>query len=628
MHIKRNIVIGCLQIFFMLASSFFIGVVLNYAQTNDFIFTTQIVFGSNLNTYLLTVLILFVIYLGLYGLFNRFFYASAIYYLFFMIYAVADRLKVTYRSEPILPSDLSMLKNVKSLLAMVTPKAIGIVVVALIVIASLSILLELKFGKFMLRFKPWLRMIFIALTAFSIGIFYTASDTNSLTYKTLMAAGYTNLDSNINRSANSNGPMLTFLGNMYVDIMDQPSGYNKQNMLKIVKEYQAEAKKINKKRANNNLSKQTLIFVLSESFSDPTRVPNIKLNQDPMPNIRSIKENNTSGLMMSSGYGGGTANMEYMAMTGLAMNLFSDTLQSPYTQVVNKQDSPINISNSFKTSAAIHLYHGNFYNRNSVYQTFGINTFRNLDTKGKLALKYTNTIPGMEYISDESAYNDTLWQIDQTSGGQFINLVTMQNHMPYENKYSNNEFKSTGSGVTDSSRSQVNNYTKGVSLTDTATKDFLTKLDNIQKPITVVWYGDHLPGIYDNDDMYKYDVAEHQTDYFIYSNKYAREHGQGTTKLTDATAVTDPNGFIPLALEQMDQKVTPYYALLTKVQKELPAMAKNSVESSNSLYVNQDSKEVSEDSLTAKQKKLLHDYQLVQYDLTAGQNFTKNIINK
>ncbi|MFC6177573.1 LTA synthase family protein [Companilactobacillus huachuanensis] len=627
MHKKSNI-IGALQILFMILSAFAVGIILNYAQTNDWIFTTQIVFGTNINTYLLTVLILFVIYLGLYGIFNRFFYASAFYFIFFLIYAVADRLKVNYRSEPILPSDLLLLKNTKSLMSMVTTKLIVAVIAILIVAVVASITLEHFYGKNTLRFRPVTRLIFIALTAFSIGIFYTASDTNSTTYKLLAASGYTNSDSNINRSANSNGPMLTFLGNMYVDIMDKPSGYSKKAMDDIVKEYQREATDINKSRDNSDLSKQTLIFVLSESYSDPTRVPNIKMNQDPMPNIRNIKNNTTSGLMMSSGYGGGTANMEYMTLTGLAMNQFSDTLQSPYTQVVNKQEDPINIANSFKTSAAIHPYHGNFYNRNSVYRSFGIQSFRNIDTTGSLALKYTNTLPGMEYISDESAYNDALWQINQTSGGQFINLVTMQNHMPYMNEYSKNQFENTGSGVLNKTRDQVNNYAKGMSITDTETKDFLSKLDAIEKPITIVWYGDHLPGIYDNDDMYKYNIPEHETDYFIYSNKYARDHNYGTTKLTDSTQVTDPNGFIPLALKQMNQKVTPYYALLTKVQEEIPAMSKNIAESSNSLYVNKDSKEVTTKDMTAKQKKLIHDYELVQYDLTAGKNYSKNTINK
>ena len=303
-------------------------------------------------------------------------------------------------------------------------------------------------------------------------------------------------------------------------------------------------------------------------------------------------------------------------------------MQSPYTQLVNKQDNPINISNSFKTTAAIHPFHGNFYNRNSVYRKFGFQTFRNIDTTGALALKEANVLPDMEYVSDESAYNDTIAQINETDGGQFINLVTMQNHMPYTNKYTDNPYKATGTGVKDSSRVQVNNYAKSISSTDTSTLEFLNKLDAINKPITIVFYGDHLPGIYDGNDIYKYNIVEHETDYFVYSNRYARDHNYGTTKLTDDTEVTDPNGFIPLALKQMDQKVTPYYALLTEVQEKLPAMATNIDETNNDLYVDKNSQEVKSTQLTAKQKKLLHDYKLIQYDLTVGKGYSKATINK
>ena len=45
------------------------------------------------------------------------------------------------------------------------------------------------------------------------------------------------------------------------------------------------------------MTDSTVIYVLSESFSDPSRVPGLKINKDSMPNIRSIKEN-TPRLML------------------------------------------------------------------------------------------------------------------------------------------------------------------------------------------------------------------------------------------------------------------------------------------------------------------------------------------
>lgn len=100
-------------------------------------------------------------------------------------------------------------------------------------------------------------------------------------------------------------------------------------MEELAKKYSSEANQINGTRANN-LTDNTVIMILSESFSDPTRVPGIALAEDPMPNIRALKETTTSGLMLSPGFGGGTANIEYQSLTGLDLALFDDSMQSMY----------------------------------------------------------------------------------------------------------------------------------------------------------------------------------------------------------------------------------------------------------------------------------------------------------
>ncbi|MBY8968637.1 hypothetical protein KHP57_23395, partial [Algiphilus sp. NNCM1] len=54
--------------------------------------------------------------------------------------------------------------------------------------------------------------------------------------------------------------------------------------------------------------------------------------------------------------------------------------------------------------------------------------------------------------------------------------------------------------------------------------------DAIDKPITVVFYGDHLPGIYSSaseDDNNS--LALHLTDYFIWSNKASSSQGTPST---------------------------------------------------------------------------------------------------
>ena len=119
-------------------------------------------------------------------------------------------------------------------------------------------------------------------------------------------------------------------------------------------------------------------MVLSETFSDPTRIPGVSFAEDPIPNIRQIKDETTSGLMLSPGYGGGTANIEYQALTGLSMANYSDTLSIAYQQLVpgQKWDQSLNQlwneKNGEDSSVAFHAYNRGMYFRDINYKKFGV----------------------------------------------------------------------------------------------------------------------------------------------------------------------------------------------------------------------------------------------------------------
>ncbi|AUI71907.1 hypothetical protein LA20249_06850 [Companilactobacillus alimentarius DSM 20249] len=153
----------------MVASSFLVGYLLDYAQLTSFSYSAQMVFKNNLPVYLVTVMVLFIIYLGLYGLFNRFFVSTTIFYVFFGIYGIADHLKVVYRSEPILPSDLMFLGNIKELLSMVKVGLIVWVVALIIVLTALCVVLERLSGKNLLRFNPITRVILVLVMVLELG---------------------------------------------------------------------------------------------------------------------------------------------------------------------------------------------------------------------------------------------------------------------------------------------------------------------------------------------------------------------------------------------------------------------------------------------------------------------------
>lgn len=574
---------------------------------------------------LLTALILFTIIKFIQALSKRYWTSLAIVILLSCLFIIANREKIAARNEPILPSDLAMLKVAGSLFGMVAPALWVGAAVGIVVLAGIVYWLE-KSHPVVIAFHGHWRLYYLLLAPLLLAgcLFWNHSGTPLSNFMTSL--GDQPIFYNQLSGARINGPLIQFMNNVDVKVMERPAGYSQARMERIVKDYQQQAAAINRHR-HNDLSQQTVIFNLSESFSDPSRVPGVKLKGNPIPTIKAMQKNNTGGIMISSGYGGGTANMEYMTLTGYSISNFSPTMPVPYTQLVGKLKSNPSIVGSFKHAVAIHPYIGTFYNRTTVYPKFGFAKFFYLGSKDKIKHQYR--IDHSPYLSDQTAYQNVLDQLAAYPHGQFINLVTMQNHFPYSENYYHHLKRYRAVKVSaGTSANQVDEFSTEIHYTDGAVKQFIKQIDGINRPITVVFYGDHLPGIYQND-MTKDGVQLHETEYFIYSNKYARSHG--AKNFTASTAVVSPNDFIAMVAKQTNSKVNWYQALLTKVFEKLPAMAKNiqdkgDVNSAKAVthtdFINEHGQMVRESSLTKQQKRLLQDYRLVQYDITAGKKYT------
>lgn len=609
--VKRSL-IARWPLFLALLMSYVLADISIYYMKNDSLFVKQSMLW-------LTAILVFLIFKGLQALTNRYWVSLFTTLLFMVIWTVANVQKMQLRDEPILPSDLSMIDDLDSLLKMIDYHLLIYVGIAIVLVIIVMVILE-HFQQAQRLSWGW-RILWLVLAVVTF-----ASSNYWNHHNSRMQTLLTGLDDQphfIHQAvgAKQNGPTVQFLNNVDITIMEKPHGYSAATMKRISQRYQRQANKINVHRTNQ-LKDQTVIFNLSESFANPNRVPGVSLKNNPIPQIQQIKKQTTSGIMISSGYGGGTADMEYMTLTGFAMCNFAQTLSTPYTQLVPYLKHNPTIVQSFKYAAAIHPYSKKFYDRGTDYPKFGFNHFSYLGNK-KYPIKHQKKIDRNTYLSDQTAYANTLDQLTTHHGPQFINLVTMQNHLPYNNLYNGiQRFRAkVGNGT---NANQVENYAMGIHYTDQAVAKFIKKINHINRPITLVFYGDHLPGIYRNS-MKKDGLKLHETDYFIYSNPAARR--MGAKRLTTSTHFVGPNDFIAMVAEQTNSKVTPYQALLTLLYHRLPAYAlstqQNGTNSFNSApeYVNQQGKVVSYKSFTKEQKQLWHDYQLVQYDITAGHHY-------
>ena len=595
--------------------------------------------------FVLNVILVALLYLMLLMLFNRFWTASIVILAVGIIVAAIEHFKVEIRYEAILPADLGFLgSNTGNMLTFIPAGAHVTILVALgafAVLLALILVLRhfdgrtgrmIRTDNLSLNLTSRLILLLLPILVFALYCIHV-STTDSLANKFSRALGDTPSMWDSVYDAQRNGPLVAFTRQLNPKIMDKPSNYSEETMKKVAARYQKEAETINASRTNN-LTDSTVVYVLSESFSDPSRVPGLKTNKDSMPNIRKIKAGTTSGLMLSSGYGGGTANLEYMGLSGLSMANFESSLSSPYQQLVPSQHWTPTINQLWGApvnSLGYHPYESSMYSRATNYKKFGFSHFYTLT--GPDVIKYQDKIDESPYVSDKSSYDSALEGIKSGKTNKFIQIITMQNHMPYHEWYENNDYtaeSTTGTPLGDDEQQSIETYQKGVEITDQATQEFLNELDALDKPVTVVFYGDHLPGIYSSaSEDGNNSLALHLTDYFIWSNKTSSSQGN---KASDA-AYSSPNFFVAQAADHMNAKVSPYLAFLTEMHSKIAAMEPpvvnkiqgwDRIPEGQNIYLDQNGNPMSTDDFDKETKQLLADYKLIQYDITAGKNYLKD----
>ena len=601
--------------------------------------------------FLLNLIIFAVVYLTLIFIINRFWIATAIFGTVMTVYAVANHIKIESRNEPVLPADLNFITggNTGQLASFIPQSSQGLVntaVSGVIWLVVICIIMQFIDGRNAVIYCSWrhpftgiknlagtLTRIVAACCSFALCFSFVWGFGNEGYWSTDFAKNLGDSPQIWNGLADStnNGPVVNFLRLAHTKTMDKPNGYSQEAMEKISRKYTEQAKQLNQTRTEN-MTDNTVIMVLSETFSDPTRVPGVSFSEDPMPNIRHVKAQTTSGLMLSPGYGGGTANIEYQALSGLSMANYSSTLSIAYQQLVPslKWAPTLNQAwdkaNGKGSSIAFHAYNRNMYFRDLNYKKFGFSKF--YATDGTPQLKGLRPLGSAWYASDESFYSEVLKKISSSDQKKFYQVVTMQNHMPYEDFYPDNQFKDedTSSNLQDDEKQNIETYTKGLSYTDQATTEFLNQLNHIDRPITVVFYGDHLPGIYSTAYSSKDNILGlHETDYFIWSNDASKSAG---TKLDDvSSAYTSSNYFSAQLASHLNAKVSPYLAFLTKMHETIPAISIPSSAGGNTdepVYLDAAGNRINNKQLSKEAKTMLHDYQLIQYDMSVGKNYLKD----
>lgn len=513
--------------------------------------------------------------------------------------------KMASRNTPFLPEDLAMSGEAGGLASMINLERFLNMLFTIVVIIIITIIIN-KISKKIWHFK-FSRKQKIAIFIPQIALILICAhflNLHTLEIRNLSGKGtfikVENLETSIDftdqaYNYRTNGFILATISNLQTKTQKQPEDYSKEAVQKIVQKYQKIAEENNKNREKLSDEKVNVVYVMSESFIDPKLGKHLYDygNKEPIPYTQEIKKSQSSGWAASSEYGGGTANVEFEALTGLS-NFFLNSI--PYTSIVPaNKDTPSIVKNfnenGYKT-IAMHPYNRNMYRREVVYPNLGFQEYRSADD-----FKNNSRIDNSKYISDESTFNEVLAELKNSQKPEFIHLVTMQNHMPYDNNfYSKHNFSVTAkNGANPENTKTVQAYLEGISHSDKAMKNFLSEIKKLNEKTIVVFWGDHWPGIYGEmfeKELNKNDIR--RTPLFVYSNFKKEKEDLGTSSLIYNQI---------LALNSFNSKLSAFQYLLSDLREKYPALTKQFVK-------------------TDEKSDVLKDFEMIEYDILSGNKYS------
>lgn len=568
---------------------------------NDLSFDLAVKFAFSWHTekFLLACLVLLMIFLFLVAVLGSFLFGTFFYLVGIGILGYANYLKMTYRQEPIYPDDLKMLKEFGLLKDMTGTTSFYLLAgMILLVVAGGCWAIYRSFKKDK-KFQA-IRVITLFTTIFALIYISHFNNPNNLLRK---AYNKTALWIPYSQKMNyyNTGFIGGFLYNLKIDPMEKPKGYSEEKIKEITSHYQKLADEKNKTASEEQ---PNIIYVMSESFSDPSRLNGVEITGDPLADYYAVADQTYSGQMLSQNYGGGTANIEFEALTGFSMGLFNAQLTTPYTMLVPKMNQLPSIVSTLKDqnyhTTAIHPYNTSMYKRKDVYEVLGFDEFISENT-----MTYTDTIEDNPYISDASAYQEVMDLLKEDDTPQFIHLVTMQTHMPYDGKYQQLEY--TAKTEDNSGISSLENYLQDISYSSQSLKAFTEELKKLSRRTLVVFWGDHLPGIYSDT------IQNSNEKHTLHETQFLMFDSQGELEKTEAP-VTSPFYFAADLMNQTNQQTTGFYQLLLALQNELPAFERE-------LYY-QEGQWQREAQLNKKQAELYQAYEMIQYDIVSGEKYS------
>ncbi len=277
-----------------------------------------------------------------------------------------------------------------------------------------------------------------------------------------------------------------FSASLFNTGINEPTGYGKETMEKI----NEEEKLTKSSTGRSEEQRPNIIFVQLESFFDPTEVEWLRFSEDPIPNLRKMFSEYSSGYFKVPSVGAGTANTEFEVLTGMSMRFFGpgEYPYKTYAKTRTLESAASALKGLGYGAEALHNNGGNFYSRAQVFNNMGFDHYTS-----KEFMNILQTTP-KGWATDDILVPNIMESMDTTEGQDFVFTVSVEGHGEYPTEKVLEDPEIVVSGVEDEGeRNAWEYYVNLVHAMDEFAGDLVRAVEERNEPTVLVFYGDHLP---------------------------------------------------------------------------------------------------------------------------------------
>ena len=460
---------------------------------------------------------LLLVYLGFF-LFARPWAAYLLSAVPFLGLALASYYKVQLRGDPVLASDLRLIRTAGGIMDKYTfelTEPVRLVLGGFLLMLVLSIVL-LRKERMSARGRLAGLMAMLTLALASYFELYTSADIYEKTANPSLINPWSEVEIYLSR-----GTTYPFLYSVQDMFPAAPSGYRESEASGTLAQY-----------ADADIpegQKVTVVGIMLEAFSDLTDFPvlsGVPAIQKVYEPLHELEERSVSGRLLTNIFAGGTVDTEWGFLTG-------------YSEHEEFRSATNSFVRYFKSQGYDALYrhpgYSWFYNRSNVNEYLGFDESVFNETGFGDLISMNDAL----YRSDAVLVDYLLNDIDsrtETDDPLLLFSVSYQNHGPYPSETYWEEYVTPEkNGWSMESCCVINNYLAGVRSTVQEMARLADELEAREEPVVLVFFGDHKPWMGNGSSVYTeigvdLDVSTQEgfynyyaTPYVIFANSAAKE---------------------------------------------------------------------------------------------------------